>query len=209
MKTLELFRRIAVLLALAVIVFVATGCGSSSDGSASDGNSTDAAFAAGMIPHHESAIAMAKIGQTKSDRPEVKALARSINSSQSAEITTMRRIQLELKAHGVKNGSMGMSERTMGMDMAPGDLNTAKPFDRGFIDMMIPHHAGAIAMANVELAKGTHPQLKKIAAAIVVAQKQEIRQMQNWRKRWYGAELVVTGSTGSTQMTHGSSMSGH
>ena len=43
--------------------------------------------------------------------------------------------------------------------MKMGALKDAKPFDRAFIDEMIPHHQGAIRMARAELAKGSDPEL--------------------------------------------------
>ena len=49
--------------------------------------------------------------------------------------------------------------------------------DRQFVDLMIPHHQGAIDMAVVELCYGTNPQLKRIAQEIIVEQQQEIAAM--------------------------------
>jgi len=65
-------------------------------------------------------------------------------------------------------------------------LNTARPFDRAFVDQMVPHHQGAIRMARAELAKGVDPQLRRISSAIVAAQAKEIGQMNSWRASWYG-----------------------
>ena len=49
--------------------------------------------------------------------------------------------------------------------------------DRRFVDMMIPHHQGAIDMAVAELRYGRNPQLKRIAQEIIVVQQQEIAAM--------------------------------
>jgi len=46
--------------------------------------------------------------------------------------------------------------------------------DRDFAQMMIPHHAGAIAMAEAELQYGHDPVLLRLAQEIVVTQQQEI-----------------------------------
>jgi uncharacterized protein (DUF305 family) len=81
----------------------------------------------------------------------------------------------------------------MGMSMKMGALKDAKPFDRAFIDEMIPHHQGAIRMARAELAKGSDPELKKVATAIVAAQKKEIAQMNSWREQWYGSPSPAGG----------------
>jgi uncharacterized protein (DUF305 family) len=52
--------------------------------------------------------------------------------------------------------------------------------DRDFATHMIPHHKGAIDMAQVELTYGTDPKMRKLAADVVAAQKREIAEMQAW-----------------------------
>jgi uncharacterized protein (DUF305 family) len=49
--------------------------------------------------------------------------------------------------------------------------------DRDFVAMMIPHHQGAIAMAESELRYGKNEQLRRMAQEIVVTQQQEITAM--------------------------------
>jgi uncharacterized protein (DUF305 family) len=43
-------------------------------------------------------------------------------------------------------------------------------------------------MARAERADGRHVRLRRIARAIVTDQAKEIRQMNAWRKAWYGAK---------------------
>jgi uncharacterized protein (DUF305 family) len=50
--------------------------------------------------------------------------------------------------------------------------------DRDFAAMMIPHHQGAVDMANVELRFGKNPVLRRLAQGIIVEQLQEIEVMQ-------------------------------
>jgi uncharacterized protein (DUF305 family) len=52
--------------------------------------------------------------------------------------------------------------------------------DRDFLAGMIPHHQGAIDMAEVVLKYGKDPKVKKLAQGIIRAQKQEIAMMQAW-----------------------------
>lgn len=53
--------------------------------------------------------------------------------------------------------------------------------DRDFVTGMLPHHAGAIDMALVELQYGKDPALRRLAREIIAAQDKEIRQMQTWK----------------------------
>jgi uncharacterized protein (DUF305 family) len=50
---------------------------------------------------------------------------------------------------------------------------------RLFLDGMIRHHMGAIAMAETELKDGTNPDAKKLAQAIIDTQEAEIIEMKN------------------------------
>jgi len=49
--------------------------------------------------------------------------------------------------------------------------------------MMIPHHQGAIDMAEVELKYGKDPALRKMAEDIIAAQKKEIEDFKAWQKK--------------------------
>lgn len=65
------------------------------------------------------------------------------------------------------------------------------PFDRAFIDTMVPHHEAAIQMAKVAKRAGlSKPALVKIANTIVATQGKEIAQMRAWRKAWYGSARI-------------------
>ena len=56
---------------------------------------------------------------------------------------------------------------------------TGRP-DHDFVAQMIPHHQGAIDMAEVLLVHGKDPALRRLAQAIITEQKNEIQLMQHW-----------------------------
>lgn len=60
-------------------------------------------------------------------------------------------------------------------------------FDRDFAAMMIPHHQGAIDMAEAELRFGKDERLRRLAQGIIVEQRQEISVMQAILKEKGGA----------------------
>jgi uncharacterized protein (DUF305 family) len=183
---------LALVAALVLLVAVIASCGDddSSSTSASD-NKTDAAFIADMSAHHEGAIDMAELAQEKAAHAQIRSLADDIISAQKAEIAAMKTIGDDMHSMGMHDhGDMGMSQHEMGMDMDIGALESAKPFDKAFIDAMVPHHQGAIAMAEAELAKGNQPALRDMAEKIIGAQKKEIDQMKEWRETWYGSANV-------------------
>lgn len=61
--------------------------------------------------------------------------------------------------------------------------------EQHFIVMMIPHHEGAIAMADLALERSQRPEVRALAESIKNAQTQEIEQMQSWYRQWYGADV--------------------
>ena len=69
-----------------------------------------------------------------------------------------------------------------------GRSGTADSFDRQFIDMMVPHHQGAIEMAKLAQQRGEHEEVKQLADAIIRSQDDEIRTRKEWRKSWFGSD---------------------
>ncbi|WP_425537790.1 DUF305 domain-containing protein [Pseudaminobacter soli (ex Li et al. 2025)] len=65
-----------------------------------------------------------------------------------------------------------MKKMMAGMNVRPsGDI------DHDFVEMMVPHHQGAIEMAQAELRYGHNERLKRMAQEIIVTQQQEIAAM--------------------------------
>lgn len=88
---------------------------------------------------------------------------------------------------GMDHGNMQHGNMMMNMDLGAADAN----FDLRFIDAMVPHHQGAVKMAQEALQKSKRPEIKKLAQSIIADQDKEIAQMQQWRKSWYASAATT------------------
>src|SRR5215218_8161956 len=60
-------------------------------------------------------------------------------------------------------------------------------FDQQFIDMMVPHHQGAVEMAHIAQERAEHQEIRALGAVIVRSQATENERMQAWREAWFGS----------------------
>jgi uncharacterized protein (DUF305 family) len=88
-----------------------------------------------------------------------------------------------------------------------GSFNEEEPFDLQFIDMMIPHHQSAIVSSEHMIADSERPELRQPYENIQKSQSEQIEQMQDWRKEWYG-DAKLTSSGRMHSMMGGGGMSG-
>jgi len=78
----------------------------------------------------------------------------------------------DAEAAFLAENAAAMSKMMAGMASKPaGDV------DRDFVAAMVPHHQGAIEMAQAELRHGRNEHLRRIAQEIIVDQTQEIAAM--------------------------------
>lgn len=63
---------------------------------------------------------------------------------------------------------------------------TGNALDLAFIEGMIEHYKGAVAMAEMVVNETKRPELKAMAEAIIATQTEEITTMEEWLKQWYG-----------------------
>lgn len=148
----------------------------------------DRHFIEQMIPHHNDAILMAEIALKQAEHEEIKRLAQNISRTQSEENAMMRGWykswydkDLPVDYSSIGRGMGGMMDD--GTDIKR--LENAKPFDKEFIEQMIPHHQMAIMMATMLLEGTDREEMKTLALAIIDAQSREIDQMRSWYRSWY------------------------
>lgn len=149
----------------------------------------DAAFMQGMIGHHQQALEMVALVPDRAARDDVRMMAGRIEVSQRDEIDMMTR-WLESRGHAAPSadahhGHHGGADhaRMPGMatpeEMARLAASTGAEFDRLFLELMIRHHEGALAMVEELFAAGggQESQVYAIASEVDADQRMEIDRM--------------------------------
>jgi uncharacterized protein (DUF305 family) len=181
-------KRLVGLFLIALAVASISACGGSNSTVKSSPTSSgsavpfDRAFIDAMVPHHQSALAMASAAKKAglSERALIQ-VANNIVAGQQAEIDQMRRWREDWFGSSTIDpqgaGSLGLSESEMGMQHEA-DFSGAEDVDQAFATMMIDHHRGAIRMAEIALERGQHDEIKNLAGEIIAAQQREITIME-------------------------------
>jgi uncharacterized protein (DUF305 family) len=178
--------KLVVLLAAAALV--TAGCGGNDNSAEPLGGETvasgqvpfDQAFIDAMVPHHREAIDMARAAQARGlSQPDLGEIASDIVSSQQREIDQMLAWREQWfgsrRLGAVLPEVLGVPESELGMEHGSADeVAGAIDVDAKFAEMMIPHHEGAIAMAEAAKERGQHDEVRDLAEAIIDAQEREI-----------------------------------
>ena len=148
--------------------------------------SFDQRFLDQMILHHQMAVTSAQRMIADSTRPELRDLAQRIITGQQREIDQMRQWRQNWYGTatsgtlpGMMSGGM-MGGATTNRDQMRQMMGANADFDRLFLQMMIPHHEAAIAMAQQALTQADHPEIKTLAQGIITTQRAEISEMQGY-----------------------------
>ncbi len=130
-----------------------------------------------MIPHHQEAIDSAKIIlAASSSSAEIILLAENILIAQEQEVTTM------MDWHIRWFGSAYEPSNTYTPMMRDLSSLTGTELDKAFLEDMIPHHQGALMMAESVQPHITRDELRGFTAGIITTQSEEIKAMRELLK---------------------------
>jgi uncharacterized protein (DUF305 family) len=149
----------------------------------------DVLFMQDMIPHHNQAVQLSALVSERTNRPELVDVAGRIDVSQADEIDFM---QQWLRARGERvpeptaHSAMHTSHQMAGMaspeQMAELATLSGTDFDRLFLQLMIPHHEGAVTMVKDLMDRpgaAYDPVLYEFTTDVVNDQTAEIERMNN------------------------------
>ena len=144
--------------------------------SASAFSGTDIMFAQMMIPHHQQAVDMSTLAETRTTNPEVLALAKQIKDAQAPEIKQMT-AWIESSGSSTDMGhDMGMGGMLTDEQMTALENAQGAAFDKLYLEGMIGHHQGALQMAKM-IANSSNAEAKTLATNIEKSQSAEIEKM--------------------------------
>ncbi|MET7996638.1 DUF305 domain-containing protein [Amycolatopsis sp. NPDC005232] len=167
-------------IAAPAIAAVLVGCSSQTAAPPADHNAADVTFAQDMVPHHRQAVEMSGPVPQHTGDQRVITLAKQIQQAQQPEID---QLTAWLKAWGAPTptpmGGMDHGQMPGMVDTAGLDQLRDAAYDRKWLELMIQHHSGAVAMARTELAQGSSADAKAMAQRIVDTQEAEITTMKS------------------------------
>ena len=153
-----------------------------------DGNYSDERFIDMMAAHHQMAIDMAQVEQEKGTRQELKTIAAGIIEAQQKEIEELKSLKQTHFGSSDVPTMMNHADMENGGMLMPEEMGQQPDVDKAFIDSMLPHHAGAIQMATVALQRSGIAEIRTMARNIIDMQAEEIGQLGEYRKAWYGTQ---------------------
>lgn len=142
----------------------------------SEYSSSDLMFAEMMVPHHQQAVTMGELARTRAQNPQVRAIASRIKSEQEPEIEQMK---VWLGESGVGEDepmNMPMEGMLTAQELAHLKSLSGHSFDVLYLQYMIKHHEGAIAMVSM-IRNSKNSEVKALGEAIVNSQTAEIVEM--------------------------------
>jgi uncharacterized protein (DUF305 family) len=136
--------------------------------------SSEREFVTGMIPHHQEAVDTAREVLARGGSiPEVRILAEEIIVAQETEIALLK------EWHKDWYGEVYVADDSYQPMMRELEGLNGAEIDRRFLEDMIPHHMGAIMMAQSVRPFITHQEITDMADAIMTTQTTEINLMRD------------------------------
>ena len=187
--------------AAAAVLLLASGCSAGSEEPNADGpavasagqggaNDADRHFVEKLQPHHDQAVEMSKMVLAKKAGvdSEVQEIARQIAEVSEDELDTVNAWILAWGSAAAEGQGHGAEEDPnhhggAGGLMTEGQMRLLDQLDgldaqQVYLDGMVKHHQGAVALTETQIREGTHPDAVALAREILARQQSEITRLQ-------------------------------
>lgn len=135
-------------------------------------NEADVAFARALLRHDQETLDLVKLAPSRASSLEVKQLAAEIELQQGPQRSELERWLLN-RSQSVDSSAnvkqAGTAKKLAALDGAA--------FDKAFLTAMVAHHEQGLALAATEMADGTEPATKALAARITTERKPQLERM--------------------------------
>jgi uncharacterized protein (DUF305 family) len=159
----------------------------------------DLLFLTHMIVHHRQALELCEVVPTHSDREEFQRFARYLHDAQQNEIAMMQALLDQAASRGATippqqlDGDPPMEGMLSRAQMAAIAAARGREFERLWLEGMIRHHQGGVAMAMAQQvaqhASGNQPWgVDVLVDDMLTVQRAEIGKMQEWLSTWMGQD---------------------
>lgn len=155
-------------LACAAALLVAAGCGAAPKLTAAEHT-----FVAQMIPHHDLGMELMDIATTRADDVRLRRLVFEMSGYHHSDMASLSRWSFEWSVTPSDEfpGSLTGSTLDRLADMS------GPEFDAAWLEAMIDHHEGALAISRSSLARGVRQEMEEMARETIRVQSREIDEM--------------------------------
>ena len=140
-------------------------------------------FAQMMIPHHQQALDMVALAETKTTDKDVLHVAGHIKDAQAPEVATMNSWLSAAGVSAESHHSMEMDGMLSEAELDALEAAEGVEFEKLFLSGMIKHHQGALDMLYL-LDESSKTEVSSFADMIRKVQSEEIAEMQTMLKKY-------------------------
>ena len=154
----------------------------------------DLQFIDTMIEHHRTAVLMSEAAVQKGSDQTIRDFGRKGGEDQKKDIAQLTAWREQWYPNAAVALNMQLpGAASMKMDMSHMQMSSGHAFDMMFVDMMIPHHQGALEMSRDALQKSKRPEIRQFAQQTIDKQGKEIAELQAWKQ-----SMGMPSSTGAS-----------
>jgi uncharacterized protein (DUF305 family) len=140
----------------------------------------DALFLDRMLIHSLSVIDVASQAEDLATQPELRALAELMKQTQEGQLTQFQQWRSEWYPDTGTTTGAGMGMQSLVIE-EPGDN-----YNLRFIETMLPHYEGMVALAEDAQRNAEHAELRELAGEIATSGQARIERMRDWQQQLPG-----------------------
>lgn len=144
-------------------------------------------FITDLIDHHHSAAEMARLVETRTERPELREFASTLAADEAEKITTLQGWLKEWYGEDHEAELDRKEER----ELATLEELKGAEFEQAFLRALSLHHGETLVLARDGLLQAWHNELIDLTRETMATQSDEIALMRGWLLEWHDINSVA------------------